>query len=554
MKIKLLNLHGSQWNGKLRSFKSLFLLVAMLLVATSNVLAQASYETIDGIRYLIDSDAKTATVVANNAEKYSGEIVVPEKVKASDEIEYPVAAFGDNAFKECSGLTSITIPSSVTSLGENCFEKCTRLANAAIPSSVTSLGAYCFYDCTGLTSVTIPSSITSLARGCFRGCIGLTSITIPSSVTYLGEGCFYNCTGLTSITIPSSVTYLGYSCFWGCAKLTNITIPSSVTYLGSYCFKACTGLTSIVIPSSITSLGNECFFDCIKLSSITIPSSVTSLGNMCFYDCYSLTSVTIPSSVTSLGNSCFDNCKGLTSVVIPSSITKLPSSSFSRCTNLETVTFKGECPDGLINCAIPTTCIFYVPQSYLQDYKDALGSKYPYIYASKEDGDEEKPLTACVTPTITYSDGKLLFNSSTPNAEYHATITDTDMANDKYIENGVLDLSAAYQISAFATADGYKQSEKATATLYWLKSNATLEDGTSTNINQAKMRGIVATSHDGIVTLSGLDNGEEVRFYTADGKQIGTTKAIDGVASQAVSSTSLIIAKIGRQAIKIAVK
>ena len=113
------------------------------------------------------------------------------------------------------------------------------------------------------------------------------------------------------------------------------------------------------------------------------------------------------------------------------------------------------------------------------------------------------------------------------------------MANDKYIENGVLDLSAAYQISAFATADGYKQSEKATATLYWLKSNATLEDGTSTNINQAKMRGIVATSHDGIVTLSGLDNGEEVRFYTADGKQIGTTKAIDGVASQAVSSTSL---------------
>lgn len=128
------------------------------------------------------------------------------------------------------------------------------------------------------------------------------------------------------------------------------------------------------------------------------------------------------------------------------------------------------------------------------------------------------------------------------------------MANDKYIENGVLDLSAAYQISAFATADGYKQSEKATATLYWLKSNATLEDGTSTNINQAKMRGIVATSHDGIVTLSGLDNGEEVCFYTADGKQIGTTKAIDGVASQAVSSASLVIVKIGGQAIKIAVK
>ena len=87
-----------------------------------------------------------------------------------------------------------------------------------------------------------------------------------------------------------------------------------------------------------------------------------------------------------------------------------------------------------------------------------------------------------------------------------------------------------------------------------MKSNATLEDGTSTNISQAKMRGIVATSHNGIVTLSGLDNGEEVRFYSVDGKQIGAVKAIDGVASQAAASASLVIAKIGTQAIKIVVK
>ena len=176
------------------SLKSLVLLVVIAILATSNSYAQASFETIDGLRYLIDSDAKIATLTANNGdEKYSGDIVVPEKVKASDEVEYPVTAFGDNAFDNCRELKSVTIPSSVTSLGNNCF-----------------------YKCSGLTSITIPSSVTSLGSSCFWGCSGLTSITIPSSVTSLGNSCFWNCYSLTSITIPSSVTSLGYDCFFGC--------------------------------------------------------------------------------------------------------------------------------------------------------------------------------------------------------------------------------------------------------------------------------------------------------------------------------------------------
>ena len=98
------------------SLKSLVLLVVIAILATSNTYAQASFETIDGLRYLIDSDAKTAMLTANpNGEKYSGNIVVPEKIKASDGVEYPVTAFGSNAFKDCDGLKSIIIPSSVTS-------------------------------------------------------------------------------------------------------------------------------------------------------------------------------------------------------------------------------------------------------------------------------------------------------------------------------------------------------------------------------------------------------------------------------------------------------
>ena len=153
------------------SLKSLFLLVVIAILATSNSYAQASFESIDGLRYLIDSDAKTATLTANVGEKYSGDIIVPEKVKASDGVEYPVTAFGDNAFKECGGLKSVTIPSSVTSLGNYCFYYCDDLTSITIPSSVISLGDNCFYYCSGLTNITIPSSVTSLGSYCFRFCI-----------------------------------------------------------------------------------------------------------------------------------------------------------------------------------------------------------------------------------------------------------------------------------------------------------------------------------------------------------------------------------------------
>lgn len=327
------------------SFKSLVLLVAFAILATSNSYAQASFETIDGLRYLINSDAKTATLTANpNGEKYTGDIVVPGKVKASNGVEYTVTSFGESCFDECSGLTSITIPSSVTSLGKSCFE---------------------------------------------------------------------------------------------------------------------------------------------------------------------------------------------------------------RCSKLEKATFQGELPQNAINCGLQSTCIFYVPKAYYQNYKNALGSKYFYIYPSKDDeSGEQKPVEQCAVPTISYADGKLTFACSTPNAEYHYTITDSDIASDAYCQDGIVKLYAAYNISAYATADGYKASDKATATLYWIEAN--LQNNT-TNINQTATRGIIATSNDGIVTLSGLNNSEIVRFYTVDGKQIGTAKAINGTALQAVSE-SIVIAKIGNQTIKIVVK
>ena len=517
-------------SGTSSLFKGFVMLVVLMLMTTSSAMAQEpKYEVIDGFHYLLESDTKTATLFPKREGKYSGDIIIPEKVKGNDGVEYVVTSLGASCFEKCSGLTSITIPSSVTSLGDGCFSGCDGLTSITIPSSVTSLSERCFLGCRGLTSITIPSSVTSLGASCFWDCRGLTSITIPSSVTSLGDGCFRGCSGLTSITIPSSVTSLGASCFYDCDGLTSITIPSSVTSLGAYCFSDCNGLTSITIPSSVTSLGGGCFYGCSGLTSITIPSSVTSLGEYCFSDCNGLTSITIPSSVTSLGEYCFYGCK-----------------------NLETVYFKGKkCNSSYKYLKIPTTSIIKVPKEYLQEYKDAFGPDYKYIYAWNPDetGEDNKPVTQCSTPSISYESGKLMFACETTGAKYHYTITDTDIKSDALSENGEVSLSAAYNISVYATADGYKASDKAEATLYWI--NANLDTGT--NINVVRTRGVVASAHDGIICLSGLDNGEVVKFYAADGKYLGSSVAANGSASYAVNE-SLVIAKVGKDSIKIAVK
>lgn len=301
----------------------------------------------------------------------------------------------------------------------------------------------------------------------------------------------------------------------------------------------------------VTSLSEKCFSDCSSIKSITIPSSVTSLGNYCFSGCSGLTSITIPSSVTSLGDYCFEGCSNLASITIPSSITSLNFDCFKDCSGLETIYFKGKVPKYTSLSYISITTIIKVPTEYLQDYKDAFGYIYKYIFAWNPDetGDDSKPVTQCSTPSVSYGEGKLMFACETAGAEYHYTITDTDITSDALSENGEVSLSAAYHIFVYAIADGYKASDKAEATLYWI--NANLENGT--NINQVRTRGVVASAHDGIITLSGLDDGEVVKFFAADGKYLGSAVAANGAASYAVSE-SLVIAKVGKDSIKIVMK
>ena len=327
------------------------------------ILEFLTYEIIDG----------KVTIAGCDTSAF-GTLAIPATIDG-----YPVTIIGDSAFRGCSGLTSVTIPSSVTSIGSYAFYKCSSLTSVKIPSSVTSIGDYAFSVCSRLTSVTMPSSVTSIGDWAFYGCSRLTSVTIPEGVTSIGNYVFYYCTSLTSVTIPEGVTSIGNYAFSGCSNLwkdengvqyesaakvvlidvpTSMTgdfvIPNSVRFIHSSAFSECSSLTSVTIPSSVTSIGVRAFYGCSRLTSATVPEGVTSIGGNAFNGCSSLTSVTIPSSVTSIGNNAFSGVapttltaawlpsgmsnSNLTTLIIPEGVTSIGEWAFSDCSSLISVT------------------------------------------------------------------------------------------------------------------------------------------------------------------------------------------------------------------------
>ena len=312
------------------------LLLLVVLLSWSIVIAASGFD--DGIlKYTITSPENLEVQCDGftNAHKNDESVVIPETVKYNNK-NYTVVLISGLAFFNCSGLTSVDIPSSVTSIDFCAFSGCSGLTSIDIPSSVTSIGVYAFGHCSSLTSLVIPSSVTSIGDYAFYGCSGLTSINIPSSVTSIGDCAFSGCSGLTSINIPSSVTSIGDSAFSGCSGLTSIDIPSCVTSINGL-FANCSGLTSINIPSSVTSIGNNAFAKCSGLTSIEIPSSVTSIGDYAFNGCTNLASLELSYGITRIGYDAFKNCTSLESIEIPNSVKELCAGCLSYCSSLKNI-------------------------------------------------------------------------------------------------------------------------------------------------------------------------------------------------------------------------
>ena len=282
---------------------------------------------------------------------------------------------GDNAFYQCSGLKSLTLPDGITLIGEKAFLRCTGLTNITIPEGVTFIGMSAFIYCRNLTSITIPAGVTTISSFTFEGCTSLTNLTLPDGLTKIGAGIFQNCSSLMSLTIPSSITEVGSNAFDGCSSLnevryiihddlaayvqrghpdmdfkcpfryylngkeiTSLEIPTGVTSIKKNAFCGCSSLTNLTLPAGITEIGDKAFSCCSGLGSLTLPDGLTKIGVAAFAECSGLTNLTFPSSLTKIGDNAFYQCSGLKSLTFPNGLTEIGDGAFWECRNLTSLT------------------------------------------------------------------------------------------------------------------------------------------------------------------------------------------------------------------------
>ena len=334
----------------------------------------------------------------------------------------------NDAFSECSSLTSITIPNSVTNIGNYTFQNCSALTSITIPNSITSIGMGTFYGCSSLTSITIPNSVTSIEDAAFDGCSSLTSITLPNSVTSIGYSAFYGCYSLTSITIPESVTSIGESAFGDCSSLTSVvwnakncynesqwspfyggtsqitsfTFGDSVESIPRYLCDRMANLTSVTIGKSVTNIGYSAFHGCSSLTSVvwnvveikdfkhdqepfsSSPITVFTFGDdvksipayLCF-EMESLQSIVIPNNVDSVKSYAFNGCSSLKSVRIGEGLKYIDQDAFSKCTALESIEWNA------INCNVYSQYTNHLPFSSCEQITSfTFGDSVEYIPAS----------------------------------------------------------------------------------------------------------------------------------------------------------------------------
>lgn len=258
---------------------------------------------------------------------YKGDVIVPSTVTI-DGTTYTVNAVGEMAFTNCTQLTSVTLPESVSSLGLACFSNCQALTTVNIPSQVTEIPRSAFINCRALTSVVLPAGIKTIGNKAFWGCRALTSFDWPAALTEIDDYMFYYCQKLTSVTLPEGLTRIGCNAFYMCRALTSLTIPSTCLEVGDSAFYSCRALTSLSLPEGMTRIGDATFYECQKLTSLTVPATVTAIGSRALYDCRAMTTLTLPEGLLSIGDECLYDARKL-DVTIPSTVTEIGAGCFN---------------------------------------------------------------------------------------------------------------------------------------------------------------------------------------------------------------------------------
>lgn len=261
------------------------------------------------------------------------------------------------------------------------------------------------------------------------------------------------------------------------------------------------------------------------MKSVDIPNSVTAIGDRAFSNCRNLETLIIPNSVKSIGYGAFWGCSELISVNIPSSVTSIDSYAFLNCDKVGKVFYDCSANPEITSNVIKeliigdnVTIIYdYFKNSPIKNI--VLGKKVSQIEEGAFENSQIEEFT------ITGEEPPYCY----PNIFGTQNLSNATL----YVPEGKIDY--------YKTTSPWSQF-------------GTIKALESTGVETIKSRGISIQANNGFITLSGLNTNEQVSFYSADGKELGSVKAIDGTAQFAAQSGMVVVAKIGKESLKIAVK
>lgn len=280
-----------------------------------------------------------------------------------------VTTVGGWAFRSCTNLTTVNWnATNCSDCGDssNPFYSSNNIQSFIFGNTVTRIPKYLCCSMSGLTSVTIPSSVTSIGHMAFGLCNNLNKVEISNLAKWCnidfedetanplnyGKNLYLNGTKVTNLTIPNTVTKIKDYTFHKCESLTKVTIPNSVTEVCSYAFNGCSGLTSLTLPNSLRTIQPRAFYGCSGLPSLEIPNSVTSIGNYAFSGCTGMSLLTIPNSITKFEGMVFNGCTALAAIR-------------SKIIDPQSVTYSGP---PIFNDVPRNTCTVYVPLNTRNSY------------------------------------------------------------------------------------------------------------------------------------------------------------------------------------------
>ncbi|MBQ3193537.1 MAG: leucine-rich repeat domain-containing protein [Oscillospiraceae bacterium] len=313
--------------------------------------------------------------VGNNA--FRGLTELTRAVMADSVMNVAYAAFHD-----CTSLAQVTLSDTLDYIGCSAFSECDSLKTIDLPDTVRWIDGAAFQG-SGLTSISIPGTVTNITYNAFQSCEDLASVSLPDTLEYIDYNAFAGCSSLKNVSLPDSVMSLSYASFADCTSLESVRLSGNLQSISEAAFAGCVSLNGISIPGSVSEIGFQAFMNCDSLTNVTIPNSVVNLSAQSFYSCDNLKTVKLSENLTRLLPGLFECCTSLERVRIPAGVEMIMPSAFGNCGTIDKVIFQGAEPM-IMGSFRNTTANVYYPENYEYDTTQNYGGYLTWMSYSDD--------------------------------------------------------------------------------------------------------------------------------------------------------------------------